>query len=93
MGSQYREPRPKSPERLSIKKVKSAGRDNKRGGIKVTVVFQYDTWCCTEAHEVQDAVNAVTETFEKAKRRAEKERNTFLQEEYSDILKDMVKGD
>lgn len=88
MGSPYREPRPKSPERLSVKSIDFAGHDPEDGQTIVTVSFVYDRWCCNGSHEVLDAITAVMETFEAASEMAEKERLDNLSKEYEGIFDD-----
>lgn len=85
MGSPYREPRPKSPERLRVFKVNSAGFDPDTGYLQVVVTFNYDRWCCDDSHEILDAITAVMETFEAASVQAEEERLKNLNEEYKDL--------
>lgn len=88
MGSPYREPRPKSPERISIKRIDFAGHDPEDSRVTVTVSFVYDTWCCNGSHEITDAISAVVDTFEAASAISEKERLENLEEEYKNVFTD-----
>jgi hypothetical protein len=86
MGSPYREPRPQSPERLRLKSIDFAGFDRDTGELIVQVSFNYDTWCCSNSHEIIDAILAVSETFEAASTMAEEERLKNLHKEYEGVL-------
>lgn len=88
MGSPYREPRPRSPERLTLKRIDFAGHDPEDTRVTVTVSFVYEPWCCNGSHEVTDAISAVVETFEAASEVAEKERLDNLNKEYEGISDD-----
>lgn len=91
MGSPYREPRPKSPERLRVSKVNSAQFDPETGSLEVVVTFDYDRWCCNGSHEILDAITAVMETFEAASLQAEQERIKNLEKEYEGIFDESVR--
>lgn len=86
MGSPYREPRPQSPERLRLKSIDFAGFDPESGHLVVQASFTYDTWCCSDSHEITDAILAVSETFEAASTMAEEERLKNLHKEYEGVL-------
>ena len=88
MGSPYREARPKSPERLSVKRIDFAGHDPEDSRITVTVSFLYEPWCCHGSHEITDAISAVVDTFEAASDKAEAERLNNLNKEYEGIFDD-----
>lgn len=60
----YREPRPGSPARLSVKTV-SAAYDSQEGNIEVAVKMSYDVYCCNGTHELIDAGKAVERLFRK----------------------------
>lgn len=56
-------PKPNDPRRLRIT---GFGKTKARHGetITVPVTVEYDTWCCTEAHEYAYAVKCITDLFE-----------------------------
>jgi hypothetical protein len=87
MGSPYREPRPKSPERLSLRKIDFAGLVD--GVPMVQATFAYDTWCCSDTHEVMDAIATLNEVIEKASEKAYKKRMTGARKEHEEILKEI----
>lgn len=73
------EPRIKSPERLELIRVDSAGYNE--GSVEITVTFRYDTWCCNGFHEVADGVQAIHEMVEKSVDRAYKKRTDRINKE------------
>lgn len=73
MGSKWREPRPKSPERLAIKSIDKTSF-TEEDGLEITVTFSYDAWCCRESHELVDAVIAMETSFKESAVRAYKKR-------------------
>lgn len=87
MGSPYREPRPKSPERLSLRKIDFAGMVD--GVPMVQATFAYDTWCCSDFHEVMDAVKTLNAVIEKAYENAYEKRNQALNEEHQELLREI----
>ena len=56
-------PKPNDPRRLRIL---GFGKTKTRHGetITVPVTIEYDTWCCTEAHEYAYATKCITDLFE-----------------------------
>lgn len=86
MGSQYREPRPKSPERLHLWKIDFAGIVDGVPIVKAT--FAYETWCCLDTHEVMDAITTLNDVIEKASEKAHKKRMTEARKEHEEILKE-----
>ena len=54
---------PSDPRRLRIT---GFGKTKARHGetITVPVIVEYDTWCCTEAHEYAHASKCITDLFE-----------------------------
>ena len=62
------EAKPKSPERLRLTNIKSAGYGE--NGLEITVTFTYDTWCCTGSHEIVDGIMCIQNTIAKAKEKA-----------------------
>ncbi len=58
-------PEPRSPERLRILPY-ITGRFDPDEGTLVTFTVKYDEWCCSEAHEIADAIATVIETIENA---------------------------
>ena len=87
MGSPYREPRPRSPERIRLRSIDSAGFED---GDVVTVqaTFTYYTWCCSDSHEIVDAVAALEKAIQDAHDRAERKRRKKAQAEHDEILKE-----
>lgn len=73
------EPKPRSPERLELLRVESAGFTD--GDLQVTVTFRYDPWCCNGFHEVADAVQAVHDMMDKSADRAYKKRTNRINKE------------
>lgn len=67
------EPAPRSPERLRILPEIHGFFDPDRGTV-VTITVKYDEWCCSESHEVVDAIATVIETIESAALTARNER-------------------
>jgi hypothetical protein len=86
MGSQYKEPRPKSPERLNLRKIDFAGFVD--GVPMVQATFAYDTWCCESFHEVMDAVETLNNVIEKACEDAYDTRIQGLKAEHEDVLRE-----
>jgi hypothetical protein len=73
-------PKPKSPERLDLVRVESAGY-NDDGSLEVTVTYRYDPWCCNGFHEVADGVQAIHDMMEKSADRAYKKRINRINKE------------
>ena len=86
MGSPYREPRSKSPERLSLRKIDFAGMVD--GVPMVQATFAYDTWCCSDFHEVMNAVETLNNVIERASEDAYQKRMQALNEEHEELLKE-----
>lgn len=86
MGSPYREPRPKSPERLSLRKIDFAGMVD--GVPMVQATFSYDTWCCSDFHEVMDAVETLNSVIENSSETAYEARMQGLREETEEVLRE-----
>jgi hypothetical protein len=82
-----RDPKPKSPERLDLLRVDSAGYVD--GSVEVTVTYRYDSWCCNGFHEVADGVQAVHQMVDKAVGRAYKKRTDRINAEYREIREDL----
>ncbi len=87
MGSPYREPRSKSPERLSLKKIDFAGIVD--GVPMVQATFDYDAWCCSDVHEVMDAITTLNNAIEKSSERAYKKRMAGARKENEELKKEM----
>ena len=87
MGSPYREPRPKSPERLSLRKIDFAGIVD--GVPMVQATFAYDTWCCSDVHEVMDAITTLNDVIERASEKAYKKRMEGARKEHEEILREL----
>jgi len=86
MGSQYREPRPKSPERLHLRKIDFAGVVD--GVPMVQATFAYDPWCCEDTHEVMDAIATLNSVVEKASEKAYRKRMDGARKEHEEILEE-----
>lgn len=58
-------PKPNDPRRLRIL---GFGKTKTRHGetITVPVTVEYDTWCCTEAHEYAHAFKCISDLFERS---------------------------
>lgn len=92
MGSPYREPRPKSPERINLRKIDFAGMVD--GVPMIQATFAYDTWCCEDFHEVMDAVETLNKIIEKAQEDAYSERIAELNKELADLREEFdIKSD
>jgi hypothetical protein len=87
MGSEYREPRPKSPERINLRKIDFAGMVD--GVPMVQATFAYDTWCCSDFHEVMDAVETLNNIIEKSSEDAYEKRVQALNEEHKELLREI----
>ena len=93
MGSQYREPRPKSPERIRLKSIDSVCFEERDGyvddAVTVQATFTYYTWCCHNSHEMCDAVEALHKAIEEAASRAERKRSKKARAEHDELLKEI----
>lgn len=93
MGSRYREPRPKSPERIKLDSIDSALFEEHDGYVRdavtVKATFTYYTWCCGESHEIVDAVAALEKAIQDAHDRAERKRRKKAQAEHDELLKEL----
>lgn len=79
------EPKPRSPERLTLLR-DIAGKYDPERGLVIIASFRYDEWCCGEAHEVVDAIAAVYKVFDKAQRRAAIKRYRKSKREMEEVL-------
>jgi hypothetical protein len=94
MGSKYREPRPKSPEKLAIKSIDFAGFEVDSDGYSGDVVtvkasFTYYTWCCNGSHEIADAVVALQDAITSAAESAHKKRMKGANKEVEELRKEI----
>lgn len=93
MGSQFREARPKSPERLRLRSIDSVRFEEHDGYVDdvvtIQATFTYYTWCCHDAHEFCDAVDAMHLAVEGSANRAEKKRKKKLNAEHEELLKEI----
>jgi hypothetical protein len=93
VGSKYREPRPKSPERLRIVSFDSASfeRDDEyaTGAVTVKATFSYYTWCCNDSHEIADAIAALETAITQASIRAEKKRRAGAEKEHEELREEL----
>lgn len=87
MGSPHREPRPKSPERIRLRSIDSAGFED-GDAVTVQATFTYYTWCCSDSHEIVDAVAALEKAIQDSHDRAERKRLKKAQAEHNEILKE-----
>lgn len=83
MGSEFREPRPKSAERLAIKSIDHA--EYSEGNVLIKLTVSYDTWCCGDYHEILDGIIAVSDAIYSSADRAQTEREEAIREEYAEI--------
>ena len=94
MGSKYREPRPKSPEKLRIVSFDSASFEKDEEGYSGDVVtlkatFNYYTWCCNDSHEIADAIAALQEAITSASEMAEKKRIKGARKENEELREEL----
>ena len=93
MGSPYREPRPKSPERIRLKSIDSVKFEEHDGyvddSVTIQATFTYYTWCCHDSHEICDAVEALHLAIQDSADRAEKKRQKKLSAEHEELLKEI----
>lgn len=91
MGSKYREPRPRSPEKLQLKSIDSARFEEEYSGDVVTVqaTFHYYTWCCNDTHEIVDAIRTLEKAIQDASLRAERKRTKKAQAEHRELLEEI----
>ena len=87
MGSQYREPRPKSPERIRFRSIDSASFED-GDAVTIQATFTYYTWCCSDSHEIVDAVAALEKAIQDSHDRAERKRRKKAQAEHDELLKE-----
>jgi len=78
------EPKPKSPERLSLLGYSQVR--HKDGRVRLTVELAYERWCCSGPHELVDAVETVKEVFEVAEEVAQKLRLKEIEKEVNEKL-------
>jgi len=93
MGSPYREPRPKSPERIRLKSIDSVKFEEHDGyvddSVTIQATFTYYTWCCSDSHEIVDAVAALEKAIQESHDRAERKRRKKAQAEHNELLKEL----
>ena len=94
MGSKYREPRPKSAEKLRIKSIDFAGFEADSDGYSGDVVtvrasFTYYTWCCNDSHEIADAIVALQDAITSAAESAYKKRMKGASKEVEELRKEL----
>lgn len=93
MGSPYREPRPRSPERIRLKSIDSVSFEEHDGyvddAVTIQATFTYYTWCCGDSHEIVDAVAALEKAIQDAHDRAERKRLKKAQAEHDELLKEL----
>jgi hypothetical protein len=81
MSSPNKEPPPESPERISLLKFESAGFSDD-GTVLITATFRYDTWCCSDSHEIVAGVNALSKAIEQSYESEQAARLARLEDEY-----------
>ena len=91
MGSEFAEPRPKSPERLIIKSIDSVRFEDGDSRPYITATFIYEPWCCSSAHELIDSVVALNTAITIAERVVREEREESLSLEYSELREQIKK--
>jgi len=86
MGNRYREPRPHSPERLSLKSIDSVKQD--QYAIEVQATFLFDPYTPDWEGELSRAVVVLSKVITDGAERAERKRERKSREEYAGIGQD-----
>jgi hypothetical protein len=94
MGSKYREPRPKSAEKLRLQSIDSAGFEKDSDGysgdvVTVRATFTYYTWCCNDSHEIADAVVALQDAITSASESAYRKRMKGASKEVKELREEL----
>ena len=83
MGNRYREPRPLSPERLSLKSIDSVKQDQYM--VEVQATFLFDPYTPDWEGELSRAVVVLSKVISDGAERAERKRERKSREEYAGI--------
>ncbi len=83
MGNRYREPRPHSPERLSLKSIDSVKHEDY--AIEVQATFLFDPYTPDWEGELSRAVVVLSKVISDGAERAERKRERKSREEYAGI--------
>jgi hypothetical protein len=84
MGNRYREPRPHSPERLSLKSIDSVKHEDY--AVEVQATFLFDPYTPDWEGELSRAVVVLSKVISDGAERAERKRERKSREEYAGIL-------
>ena len=84
MSNPYREPRPHSPERLSLKSIDSVKHEDYEIEVKATFVF--DPYTPDWEGELSRAVTVLSKVICDGRERAERKREQKSREEYAGII-------
>jgi len=83
MGNRYREPRPHSPERLSLKSIDSVKHEDY--AVEVQATFLFDPYTPDWEGELSRAVVVLSKVISDGAERAERKRERKSREEYAGI--------
>jgi len=83
MGNRYREPRPLSPERLSLKSINSVKHEDY--AVEVQATFLFDPYTPDWEGELSRAVVVLSKVISDGAERAERKRERKSREEYAGI--------
>ena len=83
MGNRYREPRPLSPERLSLKSIDSVKHEDY--AIEVQATFLFDPYTPDWEGELSRSVVVLSKVISDGAERAERKRERKSREEYAGI--------
>lgn len=78
------EPKSKSAERLTIRGI-TVEYPPESACPEVLLRLRYEPWCCSEPHELADAVQAAYDAITDSIRFAERERQDLIDSEYDQI--------
>ena len=76
-----------SPERIYLLPDIHARFEPEKGAV-VTFTVRYEEWCCSEAHELSNAIAVVVETIENAAEDARRKRVEKANEEIKKALRE-----
>ena len=81
------EPDALSPERICLLPDIHARFEHEKGAV-VTFTVRYEEWCCSEAHELSNAIAVVVETIENAAEEARRKRIEKANNEIKEALRE-----
>jgi hypothetical protein len=84
MGNRYREPRPLSPERLSLHTIDSVKHEDYAVEVQATFLFDPYTPDCNE--RLSRAVEVLSKVISDSSQRAERKRERKSRDEYAGVL-------